>query len=44
LADYIIVVTSDARTGGTWAGAIEALKIIGFLDNTDDDADDDIFE
>ena len=26
LADYAIVVASDARTGGTWAGATEALK------------------
>jgi predicted Rossmann fold nucleotide-binding protein DprA/Smf involved in DNA uptake len=26
LADYAIVVASDAETGGTWAGAIEALK------------------
>ena len=26
LADYAIVVASDAETGGTWAGATEALK------------------
>lgn len=26
LADYAIVVASDAKTGGTWAGATEALK------------------
>ncbi len=26
LADYAIVVSSDAETGGTWAGATEALK------------------
>lgn len=26
LADYAIVVASDAETGGTWAGAIETLK------------------
>lgn len=26
LADYAIVVASDAETGGTWAGAIEALR------------------
>jgi DNA processing protein len=26
LADYAIVVASDAQTGGTWAGATEALK------------------
>jgi predicted Rossmann fold nucleotide-binding protein DprA/Smf involved in DNA uptake len=26
LADYAIIVASDAETGGTWAGAIEALK------------------
>ncbi len=26
LADYAIVVASDAETGGTWAGVIEALK------------------
>jgi len=26
LADYAIVVTSDAETGGTWAGATEALR------------------
>lgn len=27
LADYAIVVASDAETGGTWAGATEALKV-----------------
>jgi predicted Rossmann fold nucleotide-binding protein DprA/Smf involved in DNA uptake len=26
LADYAIVVASDAETGGTWAGATETLK------------------
>ena len=26
LADYAIVVASDAETGGTWAGAMETLK------------------
>src|SRR3989304_8897257 len=26
LADYAIVVASEAETGGTWAGATEALK------------------
>ena len=26
LADYAIVVASDAEKGGTWAGATEALK------------------
>jgi predicted Rossmann fold nucleotide-binding protein DprA/Smf involved in DNA uptake len=26
LADYAIIVASDAETGGTWAGATEALK------------------
>jgi predicted Rossmann fold nucleotide-binding protein DprA/Smf involved in DNA uptake len=26
LADYALVVASDAKTGGTWAGATEALK------------------
>jgi predicted Rossmann fold nucleotide-binding protein DprA/Smf involved in DNA uptake len=26
LADYAIVVASDAESGGTWAGATEALK------------------
>jgi predicted Rossmann fold nucleotide-binding protein DprA/Smf involved in DNA uptake len=26
LADYALVVASDAETGGTWAGATEALK------------------
>jgi predicted Rossmann fold nucleotide-binding protein DprA/Smf involved in DNA uptake len=26
LADYAIVVASDAETGGTWAGATEAIK------------------
>ncbi len=27
LADYASVVASDAETGGTWAGATEALRI-----------------
>ncbi len=26
LADYAVVVSSDFKTGGTWAGAVEALK------------------
>ena len=26
LADYAIIVASDAETGGTWAGATETLK------------------
>src|SRR5439155_14755595 len=26
LADYAVVVSSDFQTGGTWAGAVEALK------------------
>ena len=26
LADYAVVVSSDHQTGGTWAGAVEALK------------------
>src|SRR5437773_5988014 len=26
LADFAVVVSSDHQTGGTWAGAVEALK------------------
>jgi len=26
LADFAVVVSSDYQTGGTWAGAVEALK------------------
>ena len=26
LADFAVVVSSDFQTGGTWAGAVEALK------------------
>ena len=26
LADYAVIVASDAESGGTWAGAVETLK------------------
>jgi predicted Rossmann fold nucleotide-binding protein DprA/Smf involved in DNA uptake len=29
LADFGVVVSSDYKTGGTWSGAVEALKAAG---------------
>ena len=32
VADFAVVVSSDFQTGGTWAGAVEALKAAGLRD------------